>query len=41
MMFSMAPEAAVLFHSDVHDGEIFDRHARTMMASLPLDDFPE
>ena len=40
MMFSMAPEAAVLFNSDVLDEEIVDRHARTM-ASLLLDDFPE
>ncbi len=40
MMFSMAPEARLLFDSDVHDENIVDRHARTM-ATLLLDNFPD
>lgn len=40
MMFSMAPEAALLFDVDVHDDEIVDRHTKTM-AALLLNEFPK
>jgi len=39
VMFSMAPEAALLFDVDVTDDEIVDRHAQTMSALL-LNEFP-
>lgn len=39
MMFSMAPEAAVLFDVDVQNDEVVDRHAQTM-AALLLEKFP-
>ena len=39
MMFSMAPEAALLFDVDVTDDAIVDRHAQTM-ATLLLNEFP-
>lgn len=40
MMFSMAPEAALLFDVDVYDEEIVDRHVETM-ATLLLNEFPK
>ena len=40
MMFSMAPEAALLFDVDVYDDEIIDRHVETM-ATLLLNEFPK
>ena len=39
MIFSMAPEAALLFDIDVQDDEVVDRHAQTM-AALLLNEFP-
>lgn len=39
MMFSMAPEAELLFNVDVHDDAVIDRHAKTM-ATLLLSQFP-
>ena len=39
MMFSMAPEAALLFNVDVTDDEVVDHHAQTM-AALLLNEFP-
>ena len=40
MMFSVAPEAALLFNVDVYDDEIVDRHTKTM-AALLLNEFPK
>ena len=40
MMFSVAPEAALLFDVDAYDDEIVDRHTKTM-AALLLNEFPK